>query len=161
MLMLMLIIVVVLSLLLFISAVISNVIAYNDNVIGKSLLFTICSLLVCAGLVGFCLGIEKITDSISMGQENQTGVITNFGTDGAFWKTNEGEMSIGFTKNGTGTISKEEESFCVDDKNLFETINNAKDSGKPVKVTLNKFVLTAPWHCKSDKVLINLEYLKD
>lgn len=88
-----------------------------------------------------CLGCIETQDS------SRTGIVTHFGKQGLFCKTWEGTMSVGFTSNGTGTVSKEDFSFTVEAPEMIEKIQKAMESGKPVKILYKKELMT---FCRSE-----------
>ncbi len=97
---------------------------------------------------------------ISTGNGSSVGVITNTGTEGLIWKTREIEVSRGFTQNGTGTVNVGNSNYCVADPSLFETFNELKASGKPVRVYYKSWFYTPLHECQSNSVATGVEIVK-
>lgn len=68
----------------------------------------------------------------------RVGIVTKTSKTGLICKTNEGHLSVGFTKNGTGTVSKEDWEFTVEDDAVFEQIKKAAEASQPVKLFYRK-----------------------
>lgn len=113
-------------------------------------------------IVATCLCITSciVGDSWRVGSHTQTGVIIQSGYSGAFWQTYEGKISLGFTHNGTGTVSTGDNSFCVDDSSLIPQIEAARENGKPVRLSIDQRMLTKPWHCESNSIVRKVDYIE-
>lgn len=68
----------------------------------------------------------------------RTGVITKFSRRGLLCKTYEGTLSLGFMKNGAGTMSRDEWKFTVADDSVVGQVQEFADRGMPVKLTYSQ-----------------------
>jgi hypothetical protein len=87
-------------------------------------------------------------------QGEVAGVVNNLETSGFFWKTASATISLGFTKNGTGTVNTANERFCVLDNGIYNQLELAKDQGVPVKVSYDGFFTVPFWKCGEDNLII-------
>lgn len=113
-----------------------------------------------AVLFSGCMGTCAVTDACDTGTVVQTGIITTLGKSGLLWKTYEGRMTVGVLNDGSGSSSRSETHFCVDDPSLLDQVDKARRSNKPVMLTFEGRAATAPWHCSSDIIVKKVEYLQ-
>lgn len=68
----------------------------------------------------------------------RTGIITRVTKAGFFCKTNEITMSVGYTKDGVGTVSKDEFHFTISDDSVLKKAKSFQDKNIPVKIDYHK-----------------------
>lgn len=104
--------------------------------------------------------ILPLSSCVNYSEGERAGVVTKFSQRGLFCKTWEGQMSIGFMKDGQGTVSKDDWEFTVEDPAIVSQIKAAVDSGKPVKLRYSQELLT---FCRADSnnyFVTGVEYIK-
>lgn len=91
-----------------------------------------------------------MTGCVDYSEGFRTGVITKFSTKGIFCKTDEGTLSLGYTKNGTGTVSSGDWEFTIEDDSVIPDIERATREGYPVKLYYEQELMVSP--CRADTV---------
>lgn len=116
---------------------------------------TLVIILAAGVLVGGCIGCNGCVTA----ESSMTGVVVQYGSEGVLWKTNEGQLSLGFTSNGTGTVSTGDTPFCVEtgDGTTAVAIEKARDSGKPVKLWFNQVALPYLWRCGTTRIVYRVD----
>lgn len=64
----------------------------------------------------------------------RTGILTKISNKGIVCKTNEATMSLGYTRNGVGTVSNEDWQFTVRDRSLLTKLKEYQEANTPVKI---------------------------
>lgn len=72
--------------------------------------------------------------SYHVSEGERTGIVTKISRKGIVCKTNEATMSLGFTKDGVGTVSKEDWEFTVANTQMLEKVKQFQETNTPVKV---------------------------
>lgn len=67
------------------------------------------------------------------------------------------DLSLGVMRNGTGSMSKEDQTFTVTDKDQLKLLKEAAQTGQLVKVTYNRKRFS--W-CVDEDIIQNVEIVK-
>jgi hypothetical protein len=113
-------------------------------------------LFVCLGL-GACYGGCSLIGGITYSDGERTGVITKFSKKGVFWKSWEGEMSLGGFRNGSdNNLQANVWNFSVIDDSLVATIQEAQRKNVPVTLHYRQVIASAPWQAGTDYLITNV-----
>lgn len=92
----------------------------------------------------------------------RVGVVTKLSNKGLLWKSWEGSLNQGGTKNvptkyGDNVVPNAEP-FSVTDENVVEALKHAADTGRRVKVTYHEW-LVSPVSIENSKVITAVTFL--
>lgn len=82
------------------------------------------------------------------------GTVSHFGTEGLFFSTWQGELSLGVMQGGTGSTNKGSEHFCVFDEETAKAVALATHHGTPVRAFYKQYWATPPWRCDNGNLVI-------
>lgn len=112
-------------------------------------------------VIALCVFLLPIfTGCVQYSEGSRAGVITKFSKKGVICKSYEGTMSIGFMKDGQGTVSSEEWHFTVEDPAIVKAVEEAATSGRPVKLSYSQELFEGICRSDTDYFITAVQYVQ-
>lgn len=86
-----------------------------------------------------------------------TGYITNVERRGIFFKTFEGEMISEAALTDTTRVYTRDMSFSIPSDSLALRLQNLQGSGRPVRLTFERYYGNLPWRGATNCILVGIE----